>query len=109
MLDKYGSQTELQETHHYETKEVRDSSNRLIMKGGLVVGEEFQFEYNVPVGVASTGNIYNAPTTIQGESARGLVSNYQYEVKKNDEIDSELYSIYDVTYTHQKLQKNRDV
>jgi len=85
MLDKYGSQTQLQETHHYETKEVRDSSNRLIMKGGLVVGEEFQFQYNVPVGVASTGNIYNAPTLIDGENARGLVSNYQYEVRKNDE------------------------
>ena len=55
------------------------------MKSGLVVGEEFKFEYNVPVGAASTGNIYNAPILIDGESARGAVTNYEYENKKNDE------------------------
>ena len=38
MLDKYGSEENISEGHHYETKEIRDSSNRLIMKGGLVVG-----------------------------------------------------------------------
>ena len=85
MLDKYGSQENISQVHHYETKEIKDSSNRLIMKGGLVVGEEFQFEYNTPVGAASTGNIYNAPTTIQGEFARGPVTNYEYESRKNDE------------------------
>ena len=85
MLDKYGSQQNLGEVHHYETKEIKDSSNRLIMKGGLVVGEEFKVTYNTPVGAASTGNIYNDPTTKQGESARGAVTNYEYESRKNDE------------------------
>ena len=85
MLDKYGSQENISQVHHYETKEIKDSSNRLIMKSGLVVGEEFKVQYNTPVGTASTGNIYNAPTTKQGESARGKVSNYEYEVRKNDE------------------------
>ena len=85
MLDKYGSEENISEVHHYETNEIRDSSNRLIMKGGLVVGEEFKFEYNTPVGAASTGNIYNAPTMIQGESARGAVTNFEYENRKNDE------------------------
>ena len=85
MLDKYGSQENIAQVHHYETKEIKDSSNRLIMKGGLVVDEGFQFEYNTPVGITSTGNIYNSPTMIQGESARGAVTNYEYENKKNDE------------------------
>ena len=72
MLDKYGSQQNLAEVHHYETKEIKDSSNRLIMKSGLVVGEEFQFEYYTPVGVASTGNIYNVEP-VPPEKARGKV------------------------------------
>ena len=84
MLDKYGSQQNLAEVHHYETKEIKDSSNRLIMKGGLVVGEEFQFEYHTPVGVASTGNIYNVEP-VPPENARGTVTNYEYESRKNDE------------------------
>ena len=54
------------------------------MKGGLVVGEEFQFEYYTPVGVASTGNIYNVEP-VPPEKARGKVSNYEYESRKNDE------------------------
>ena len=86
MLDKYGSEENLTRVHHYETKEIRDSSNRLIMKSGLVVGEEFKFEYNIPVGITSTGNIYNyTPILIDGESARGAVTNYEYENRKNDE------------------------
>ena len=84
MLDKYGSEENLTKIHHYETKEIRDSSNRLIMKGGLVVGEEFQFEYNTPVGVTTTGNIYNRVTT-NPDNARSQVTNYEYENKKNDE------------------------
>ena len=84
MLDKYGSEENLTKVHHYETKEIRDSSNRLIMKGGLVVGEEFQFEYNSIVGVSSTGNIYNRVTT-NPDNARSQVTNYEYENKKNDE------------------------
>ncbi len=84
MLDKYGSEENLTKVHHYETKEIRDSSNRLIMKGGLVVGEEFQFEYNSIVGVSSTGNIYNRVTT-NPDNARSQVTNYEYENRKNDE------------------------
>ena len=84
MLDKYGSQQNLAEVHHYETKEIKDSSNRLIMKGGLVVGEEFQFEYHTPVGVASTGNIYNVEP-VPPEKGVIAVSNYEYENRKNDE------------------------
>ena len=84
MLDKYGSQENIAQVHHYETKEERDSSNRLIMKGGLVVDKEFQFEYHTPVGVASTGNIYNVEL-VPPEKGVIAVSNYEYENRKNDE------------------------
>ena len=86
MLDKYGSQENIAQVHHYETKEIKDSSNRLIMKGGLVVGEEFnKFEYNTPVGVASTGNTYNRVVIGTPDDVRSKVTNYEYEVRKNDE------------------------
>ena len=86
MLDKYGSQENIAQVHHYETKEIKDSSNRLIMKGGLVVGEEFnKFEYNTPVGVTSTGNTYNRVVIGTPDDVRSKVTNYEYENKKNDE------------------------
>ena len=86
MLDKYGSQENIAQVHHYETKEIKDSSNRLIMKVGLVVGEEFnKFEYNTPVGVTSTGNTYNRVVIGTPDDVRSKVTNYEYENKKNDE------------------------
>lgn len=40
MLDKYGSYEKLYEIHHYETREVRDSANKLIMPAGIIVPEK---------------------------------------------------------------------
>ncbi|MAG49940.1 hypothetical protein CMO86_09920 [Candidatus Woesearchaeota archaeon] len=37
LLDKYGSYQNLYNIHHYETREVRDSQNRIIVQGGLKV------------------------------------------------------------------------
>ena len=37
--DKYG--TALNDVHHYETKEIRDSNGRLILPGGLTVDQGF--------------------------------------------------------------------
>jgi hypothetical protein len=35
LLDKYGSEEQIQKVHHYETIEVRDEYNRLVVPGGL--------------------------------------------------------------------------
>jgi hypothetical protein len=35
LLDKYGSEEEIQKFHHYETIEVRDEYNRVVVPGGL--------------------------------------------------------------------------
>lgn len=39
MLDKYGSEKELAKTHHFETIEYRDSYQRVILEGGIVVDD----------------------------------------------------------------------
>ncbi len=71
MLDQYGSEAALQESHHYITTEVKDSYGRIVLEKGLIVDEGYQFTYN-------DGN--STLTVNPSES----VSNYQYESEKND-------------------------
>ena len=52
LADKYTPQ-ELVSIHHYETLELRDSKNQLILPAGLVVDEDFNLEY------LSAKNLFN--------------------------------------------------
>lgn len=45
LFNKYGSESVLQEIHHYETLELKDSYGRVVLPGGLVVDSDF---YNAP-------------------------------------------------------------
>lgn len=73
--EKYG--TELNNVHHYETKEIKDSSNRLILPKGQQVNEDFSISY-----------YDNGYETKSGSSVVRSVTNYEYEVKRNDEKSS---------------------
>lgn len=64
--------TQLNALHHYETKEVKDSSGRLILPAGKVVDSNF----TIPNPNIPTQNISPAP--VMG------ISNYEYEVIKNN-------------------------
>lgn len=80
--DIYG--TELNSIHHYETVEVRDSQNKLILPAGNIVDLNFKIYYydqNILYtnDQQSLGeNVISIPDPITG------VSNYEYEVRKND-------------------------
>jgi hypothetical protein len=67
----YGS--ELNSIHHYETVEVRDSKNRLILPSGKVVDANF--------------TITDPDNPIQNLSPSPVIgiSNYEYETRKNNE------------------------
>jgi hypothetical protein len=65
----YGN--DLNAIHHYETKEVRDSKNRLILPKGKVVDQNF--------------SIQDPNTPIQTINPVIGISNYEYEVRKNNE------------------------
>jgi cell fate (sporulation/competence/biofilm development) regulator YlbF (YheA/YmcA/DUF963 family) len=64
--------TKLNDLHHYETKEVKDSNGRLILPAGKVV----DYNFTIPDPNIPTQNIIPAPVT--------GISNYEYEVIKNN-------------------------
>jgi hypothetical protein len=64
----YGN--DLNDVHHYETKEVKDSRGRLILPAGKIVD--------------STFTIPNPNITIQTLNPVVGISNYEYEVRKNN-------------------------
>lgn len=75
---------DLNSIHHYETTEVRDSHNRLILPAGQVVDADFKITYcdngKVYTNDSTLGvNIVNIPNPVVG------ISNYEYEIKKNNE------------------------
>lgn len=74
LQNKYGTEL-LQEIHHYETKEVRDSEGNLLLQEGLVVDADFEFKY-------SNFGIY---TTRTGSDIVTSVTNYEFESRKNDD------------------------
>ena len=71
--------------HHYETKEVRDSEDRLILPAGQVVDADFKVSYY------DDGTLYTNDSTILGSNVDYIsnpvigVSNYEYEVRKNND------------------------
>ena len=70
---KYGT-NELLDPHHYETTEVKDTQGRLILPAGKVVDEDFS------IPNPSNKNLSLNPVV--------NVSNYEYEVRRNNEKSS---------------------
>ena len=66
--NKYG--TKLNDVRFYETTEVKDSSNRLILPKGKIVDQDFK--------------IPNPSTPTADLNPVASVSNYDYEVREND-------------------------
>jgi hypothetical protein len=90
--NKYGI-TGLSSVHHYETTEVKDSLNRLILPEGKVVDEDFTIPD--PSNTATTLNpVIN-------------INNYEYEVRKNNEKSS-IY-ILKPSYLQQFLNDMREI
>jgi len=62
--------------HHYETKEIKDVNNKLILPAGQVVDSDFSITYyDDKLKTTVTPTLSN---TVIG------ISNYEYEVRKND-------------------------
>ena len=79
----YGN--DLNEIHHYETTEIRDSEDRLILPAGQIVDSDFKVSYY------DDGSLYTNDATILGANVIRIadpivgVSNYEYEVRKNND------------------------
>lgn len=75
-VKKYGIEN-INRTHHYETKEIKDTLNRLIMSAGNIVDEDFSVSY-YDAGIGQS--IFKT-----GIDVISGITNYDYESKKNEE------------------------
>ena len=76
MNDKYTPQ-ELVSIHHYETLELRDNKNQLILPAGLVVDADLNIEY------LSGGQVKSTNSLVDGRPVKA-VTFYDYENSLND-------------------------
>ena len=70
-LNKYGA--DLNATKHYETIEIRDANNRLILPKGKIVDSDF-----------SIPDPSNSLIDLTGNAVRIGISNYEYETRANE-------------------------
>lgn len=75
LLDKYGSIEGYSAVHHYETQEVRDQANNIIISAGLEVDEDFTVTYrDVAQG-----------TEVIASGITNAVTNEEYETRLQNE------------------------
>ena len=84
--NKYGL-TGMNDIHHYETLEVTDSKNRLILSEGMKVGQNFKIP--APLDTNISYNIVGAYETTKHTGSGDLnpvkgISNYEYETILNE-------------------------
>ena len=71
--DKYTPER-LASIKHYETKEIRDSDNKIILEKGQIVDSDFVFNYSE----------FGLNESKSGSFVLDSVSHYDFEVRKND-------------------------
>ena len=75
VLDKYGTLAKLDEIHHYESNEVKDSTGVIIFPKGVRVSAAQSVSYHEP--------LTNEQVTVNPVSK--AITNYVHEQKVNDE------------------------
>jgi len=95
-LEKYGDA--LNATRFFETKEIKDSKDNIILEKGKVVDSDFEFKYY---------DTNNGVVTVAGTSVRTGISNFDYEIRRNDEKRS-IY-VLKQEYLQQFLSDFRDI
>ena len=76
MLEKYGSDEKIAEAEIYETRKILDEYDRVVMPAGLQVDKNFSFQYL---------NFSGQVIKVLSSQVVAPVTNYQYEVRLNDE------------------------
>ena len=94
-FEKYGDN--LNATRFFETKEIKNSSGSIILEKGKVVDSDFVFKYYDTNGIVE----------IKGTNVRTGVSNYDYEVRLNEEKRS--IFVLKPEYLQQFLSDFRDI
>ena len=94
-LSKYGSEQKMNEIHHYETQEIKDSSGRQILPPNLIVDETFKidgtslrFGGDRFVLISEQGHIQlddKNEYTISTDNIAIPITNYDFEIRQNEE------------------------
>ena len=102
-LEKYGTTAKMNEIHHYESNEIRDQNNRLLLEAGLTIeptfkidgpGLQYRASGAAPItwtSIRESGNVTLTTNTLGGtaqliqETIGYPVTNLQYETNKNEE------------------------
>jgi len=114
IVEKYGSETNILDVHHYETIKIIDEYNRVILDGGSKVDANFTFTF---VGTVSSTTGSLIKVKFGGSSANTItpvaaITNYDYETKLNEEkrrikiLKPQLLSVF-IT-DHQNIMKYND-
>ena len=100
-LQKYGSESEMNANHHYETFEIRDNLDRQILPPDLIVDEKFKIYGSSSKYPSSTRYTLRSEAgytqlddkdeyTVETDNIAHAVSNLEYEIEENNkrrEID----------------------
>ena len=93
-LSKYGTETEMNEVHHYETYEIKDSKGRQILPPNLIVdvdfkmdGSSLRFPTNRFTLISQAGNTQlddKNEYTVATDNIARPVTNFEYEIDENE-------------------------
>ena len=103
MLEKYGSEAKIAEVGIYETREILDEYNRVVMPEGLEVDKDFSFQYL---------NFSGQVIKVLSSQVVAPITNYQLEVRLNEEkrrirvLKSEFLPVF-IT-DHQRIMKYKE-
>ncbi len=95
-LEKYGTETLMNETHHYETFEIKDSMGHQILPPNLIVDVDFKIDgssLRYPTNrftlISEAGNNQlddKNEYTIATDNIARPVTNYEYEINENEKL-----------------------
>ena len=97
-LEKYGSETEMNENHHYETFEIRDDKNRLILPPNLIVDDEFKID--------GTSSKFNTKYTLISQAGNTQLDDKDEFTVKTDNIAR---AVTNLEYEHTENEKKREI
>ena len=97
-LQKYGSETELNENHHFETFEIKDDKGRQILPPNLIVDDEFKID--------GTSSKYNTTYTLISQAGNTQLDDKDEFTVKTDNIAR---AVTNLEYDHTENDKKREI
>ena len=95
-LNKYGTEAKMNEVHHYETYEIKDSQGRQILPPNLIVDADFKMDgssLRFPINrftlISQAGNTQlddKNEYTIATDNIARPVTNFEHEINENEKL-----------------------